>query len=133
MIAVHEHDHPMGAIGDHGDALVLRHVRENGNLRFEVDDMAKRALGISQQRRDLHAGVLALEGGEDFGGMKGADGREPKVSSVDWPCAASSSWASSQNFMMPRVISNSAAPVSVSSTRRDLRISNSTPWSPPAP
>jgi hypothetical protein len=55
MISVNEDDHAMRSIRDHRYARVVRDLCEDCDLRFEVDDVAKRAFGIPKQRRNLHA------------------------------------------------------------------------------
>ncbi|MGY4312288.1 hypothetical protein ACVWW1_001591 [Bradyrhizobium sp. JR3.5] len=54
-----------------------RHLRQDRDVGLEIDDVTKSAFGVAEQGRDLHLRVIALERGDDLGGMKRPDGRNP--------------------------------------------------------
>jgi hypothetical protein len=48
---------------------------------LEVDDVPQGAFGIAEYGRDLHRGVVAPEGRDDFGGVKRPDGGNAQMAS----------------------------------------------------
>jgi hypothetical protein len=70
MIAVDEHDDAVRSVGNHDGARIVPDVRKDGDLGFEVDDMAKGAFRISKQGGNLHLRMLAFKGRKYLGGVK---------------------------------------------------------------
>lgn len=79
MIAVDEHDDAVRSIRNHDDARISPDVCQDGDLGFEVDDVAKGTFRVSKQRGDLHGRMVAFKGRKDLGRMKGPHRREAEM------------------------------------------------------
>src|SRR5580698_3706640 len=79
VIAVDEHDDAVRSVRNHDDARIIPDICKDGDLGFEVDDVAKGAFRVSKQRGNLHVRMLAFESGKYLGRMKRPHRRKPQM------------------------------------------------------